>query len=564
MPFNCIPAKDFVNRKGEMLHLKRLPELRESHVTGNILLEGAHGSGKTELLKQVYRSIYWEDSPVIPFYYAFKSATLKAGVFAQDYFTQFIRQYISFSAKEPAIVTGRGLPLSRSVPPASAWLLDMMDEFEELRNAGDFYGQLLAALAAPVHAATRRGKPVLIMLDNFQMASRLYEETPGDFSALAGFFESPMSSPLCPHIITGAPESALESIFAENALRGTAERMVLRPLPDDAAHSFFKSFCAKLGIQEDPETSVRFVKFLSCNPLYIKSIARSLWRMHKKEATQRDLWECYSHEVSEGEIALYWSSLFSEAIRNPAIQRIAMRVFRHLVEADGEVAAIERLPMILGVSELEVRETLAALKTAGFLQGRTGYKIPKDPVLLDVMHSLYMQDIEGKYHPERLREMILEKYSAHNRPASCFEMTLLAAPEAELIAAKAFEQIARTMKLNTDIAERIQLALIEACINAMEHSGGIEKKIFLKFYTSPSRLEIAIDSAGHFFDPEAVEDPEVAVKLTSAHKRGWGLKLIQSIMDEVRIERIDDRTRVLLIKHIKHDEVLHDTKKLQG
>ena len=561
MPFNCIPAKDFANRRREVLYLKRLPELRESHVTGNILLEGAHGSGKTELLKQVYRSIYWEDSPVIPFYYAFKSATLKAGVFAQDYFTQFIRQYISFFAKEPAIVTGRGLPLARSVPPASAWLLDMMDEFEELRNAGDFYNQLLAALSAPVHAATRRGKPVLIMLDNFQMASRLYEETPGDFSGLAGFFESPMSSPLCPHIITGAPESALESIFAENSLQGTAERMVLRPLSDDVAHSFFKSFCAKLGIREEPETSVRFVKFLSCNPLYIKSIARSLWRMHKKEATQRDLWECYSHEVSEGEIALYWSSLFSEAIRNPANQRIAMRVFMHLVEAGGEVAAIERLPSILGVSEPEVKEALAALKTAGFLQGMTGYKVPKDPVLLDCMHSLYMQDIEGK-HPERLREAIIEKYSAQNRPDSCFEMTLDSAPEAELIAAKAFEQIARNMRLQPDVTEPVQLALIEACINAMEHSSGFEKKIFLKFYTSPNRLEIAIESAGRFFDPEAVEDPQVDVKLTSAHKRGWGLKLIQSIMDEVRIERIDDRTRVLLIKHIKHDEVLHDTKKL--
>lgn len=563
MPFNCIPVKDFVNRKNEVLSLKRLPELRESHTTGNILLEGSHGSGKTELLKQVYRSIYWEDSPVVPFYYAFRSATLKAGLFAQDYFSQFIRQYISFFSKDPAVVNGRGLPVSRAVPASSAWLLDLMEEFEEIRQSGDFYGQLLAAISAPVHVATRSGRPVLIMLDNFQMAARLYEETPGDFSGLASFFESPMRMHLCPHIITGSPESALESIFAENAFRGTAERMALRPLPDDVAYTLFKSLCTRLGVREDRETAIPFIRFLSCNPLYIKSIARSLWRMHKKEASQRDLWECYSHDISEGEISLYWSSQFSEAIRNPVIQRIAVRIFMHLAEAGGEVSAIGRLPRILGVAESEVKEALTALKSGGFLQGITGYKVPKDPVLVDFMQSLYMLDIEGK-HPERLREIITAKYASRKKNDSCFEVTLPSAPEAELIAAKAFEQIARTLKLQPDVTERIQLALIEACINAMEHSGGFEKKVFLKFFTSPERLEIAIESAGRFFDPEAVEDPDIEVKLSSANKRGWGLKLIQSIMDEVRIERIDDRTRVLLIKNIKHEEVLHDTRKLQG
>ncbi|HSW62679.1 MAG TPA: ATP-binding protein [Dissulfurispiraceae bacterium] len=561
MPFNCIPAKDFVNRRSEVLYLKRLAGLREKHVLGNILLEGANGSGKTELLKQVYRSIYWEDSNVVPFYYSFKTATLKASIFAQDYISQFIRQYLSFFSKDPSLVIGQGLSPARAIPPSAAWLLDLMDEFEELRKAGDFYGQLLAAVSAPAHAATLSGKPVLIMLDNFQMALRLYETTPGDFSGLAGFFESPMKMNLCPHIVTGTPTETLESVFAENAFRGTAERMLLSPLPDDVAYALFQSHCDKLGIKEDPEASIRFVRFLACNPLYIKCIARSIWRMGKKEASHRDLWESYSHEVSEGEISLYWSSILSEAIREPGIQRLAVRLFMHLAEATGEVAATGRLPRILGVAESEIKEALAALKSAGFLKGTTGYKVPKEPVLRDFMHSLYMQDIESK-PTEQLRTLIRAKYSDQVTPDTCFEVILPSIADAELIAAKAFEQIAQTLKLQPEVTERIQLALIEACINAMEHSGSFERKVFLKFCASGERLEIAVESSGRFFDPEAVEDPEIEGKLTSANKRGWGLKLIQSIMDEVRIERIEDRTRVLLIKNIKKEEVLHDTRKL--
>lgn len=53
-----------------------------------------------------------------------------------------------------------------------------------------------------------------------------------------------------------------------------------------------------------------------------------------------------------------------------------------------------------------------------------------------------------------------------------------------------------------------------------------------------------------------MEETTIEEKLHSGHKRGWGLKLIRTIMDDVRIERIDDRTRVILVKNIKPNEVL--------
>jgi anti-sigma regulatory factor (Ser/Thr protein kinase) len=34
-------------------------------------------------------------------------------------------------------------------------------------------------------------------------------------------------------------------------------------------------------------------------------------------------------------------------------------------------------------------------------------------------------------------------------------------------------------------------------------------------------------------------------------RRGWGLKLIRTLMDEVEFERVDDGTRLRMIKYLR-------------
>lgn len=563
MPFNCIPAKDFLYRRDELLTLKGLPDLRERHLAGNILLEGECGIGKTELLKQLYRMLYWDDTQTIPFYYAFSSAALRADVFARDYLHRFIGQYLSFMTKNPSLMASGGLPATKAIPQSSVWLLDLLEEFEGLRSTRDVYGQLITALSAPVHAAEKNVRPVLVLLDNFELVCSLYESTPGDLSGLAGFFETPIKAPLCPHIVSGSPPEMLESIFASGALRGTVERMVLSPLPEESACMLFKSFCDEFGIREERETSLAFMRFLGCNPLYIRGLARSLSRMNKKHASERDLRECYSHEITDGQIALYLQSLLSESAPDPATIRLALRVYMHCMESQREIAAHERLSKILGTSQTDIHKAFAVLKKGGFIHGMAGCRLTKDSVRQDFMKAIYLREIEAK-RPERVREIIINQYDKQGDQADWYEITLPCTPEAELIAAKALEQIGSNLMLRPDVMERLQLALIEACINAIEHSGSFEKKVFVRFGVTRQRLDIAVESAGRFFDPTVVEPPDIKVKLSSRNKRGWGLKLIQSIMDEVHIERIDDRTRVLLVKKIRQEEVLLDTNAIQS
>jgi anti-sigma regulatory factor (Ser/Thr protein kinase) len=120
----------------------------------------------------------------------------------------------------------------------------------------------------------------------------------------------------------------------------------------------------------------------------------------------------------------------------------------------------------------------------------------------------------------------------------------------ELVAASAIEQIAAQLHFPETARGQIKMAIIEACINAREY-GDAKGAISLTVRPADTHLEIIIDNPGQAFDAEAVPEPVLEEKIGSKElrdKRGWGLKLMRNLMDEVIFEPIEDGTRVRLIK----------------
>jgi anti-sigma regulatory factor (Ser/Thr protein kinase) len=548
VPFNTIPAEDFLNRVNELDYLRGLSILKGNALGGNVFLEGARGIGKTELLKQLYRLLFWEDH-VVPFYYSFKTANLKGTYFAKDYFTKFVRQYISFARKEPSLADSAAVPLQRLMPVISSlglyWLIDCIEDFQEHVNKNDVYWQIVAAISAPVAAAQKSGKPVIVMLDDFDAAEHLYESSLGDAHGLISLFGESLKNNLCPHVMTGSA-GALEAIFTDHSLIGMTEQMRLGPLPEDLATALFKAHLANLKITSAPDEPLKFLGILRGNPLYIRNLAKAAWKMQKRELHENDLIECYGFEVSEGETAFYWSSVFSRYVPNPATRKAMLKLLMHSVE-NGGIEDGDRLSMVSGLSGAETGALLETMASAGFIRDR-------DPVFQDFIHCLYMKEVEGR-QADDAREKIESKYSSE-REESCFELVIPMSSNAELVVAKAVEQIGRNMNLDSEFLNRLQLALIEVCINAMEHSGSYEKKVFLKFITRPDNLRIIIENSGRPFSLDSRADVPVEEKLRLGVKRGWGFKLVNAIMDSVKIERVNDRTRVILTKEIKGKEAL--------
>ncbi len=112
------------------------------------------------------------------------------------------------------------------------------------------------------------------------------------------------------------------------------------------------------------------------------------------------------------------------------------------------------------------------------------------------------------------------------------------------------EEIGTEMGFDDAAIGQIKAALVEACINAFEHSRLKSAKVYLKFAASADRLTINVQNGGVDFDSlsEAASAPAEAGKLP--RKRGWGFELMKGLMDDVRVERVRGGAKVVLVKYL--------------
>jgi serine/threonine-protein kinase RsbW len=126
------------------------------------------------------------------------------------------------------------------------------------------------------------------------------------------------------------------------------------------------------------------------------------------------------------------------------------------------------------------------------------------------------------------------------------------APDMEVAASKTATAIAEFMRMSPDRIDEVRMAVIEACINAFEHSRASDRQVTMTFEVvgdeEPEELRITVRDAGVGFDPEALEEPTIAKKLGGPRKRGWGLKIIQGLMDDVAIHSGSGGTTIVMSK----------------
>ena len=102
---------------------------------------------------------------------------------------------------------------------------------------------------------------------------------------------------------------------------------------------------------------------------------------------------------------------------------------------------------------------------------------------------------------------------------------------------------ATVVGLEEDRLEDLRLAVSEACTTAVEAhregSGGAH--VVLVCVESPTSLEVTITDEGDGFDPDA------------QRAEGYGLQLIQALVDEVSFDRAAEGTQVRLRVDLRAD-----------
>ena len=132
-----------------------------------------------------------------------------------------------------------------------------------------------------------------------------------------------------------------------------------------------------------------------------------------------------------------------------------------------------------------------------------------------------------------------------------YEMVIPMGADTELIAAHTVEQIARRVNFGPEAINQIKTALVEACINAAEHSLSPDRKIYQRFRVDNDKLVVTVASRGVVPANVAGQNGEGVSQLEGQSRRGWGLKLIRTLMDEVEFERVDDGTQLRMTKYLR-------------
>jgi serine/threonine-protein kinase RsbW len=137
------------------------------------------------------------------------------------------------------------------------------------------------------------------------------------------------------------------------------------------------------------------------------------------------------------------------------------------------------------------------------------------------------------------------------------ELTLPMVPDIEIAAARAAGNLARELGMSSEKIDEMTHAIIEACINAREHSGCADNRIFIRFVGTSSgdgsRIDVWVTDHGRGFDKHEVRSHRPAPG--EVHKRGRGLQLIEAHMDEVEISTTEGGgTTIHMAKVEKKDD----------
>jgi serine/threonine-protein kinase RsbW len=130
------------------------------------------------------------------------------------------------------------------------------------------------------------------------------------------------------------------------------------------------------------------------------------------------------------------------------------------------------------------------------------------------------------------------------------EIKLPKVPDIELVAIQGLEKMGGYFGISEDKIGEARVLVTEAIINGLEHSGDDNPNVSIEFKMTKEKLIILVTDSGKGFDPNSVPTPEIKNKLGRVNKRGWGLKLMKSMSDDLMIESKPTGTKISIIKHL--------------
>jgi anti-sigma regulatory factor (Ser/Thr protein kinase) len=136
------------------------------------------------------------------------------------------------------------------------------------------------------------------------------------------------------------------------------------------------------------------------------------------------------------------------------------------------------------------------------------------------------------------------------------DFDLPSAPGNERQAMELVERAVAGIGLQATRLERLKTAVAEATMNAMEHGNEYrpDQPVSIRVLRSADRLRVQVTDRGDAGELADAEEPDLEAKLEGRQKpRGWGLFLIEKMVDEARVTSEGGGRTVELVLRLEGD-----------
>jgi len=101
-------------------------------------------------------------------------------------------------------------------------------------------------------------------------------------------------------------------------------------------------------------------------------------------------------------------------------------------------------------------------------------------------------------------------------------------------------------KIDMEFIDLIELAVSEACTNAIQHATGIESKIVIvAFQIYKNKLVINVNDCGTGFDIDLIKSPNPS----ELQESGWGIQILKNIIDKLEYIKGADCNFLVMTKY---------------
>lgn len=450
----------------------------EGNFAQNQAILSRRKKGKTSFMQRLF-NILWSASlekktgelDVIPFYFSIRDSEQTLGMFATEFFSEFLKAYLSYTTKDQ-------LFLFQNISFDEIGQLIQDEELKALYTTmsgyikeDNWHFMWKTASEAPATIGRLKGVKIVQIIDEFQYINEyIYDKNGKKIDHMSGTYMHVSEMREAPLIISGSEVHWLLNIV--RSLTGRFQTYTLENLPENEAKEAITRYASFTETKINRQSTEKIWELTRGDPLYIKALFISRYNKKKDYTHDENIIDVYEKEISGGEIYTTWMIYMLNTF--DVVNKInSKRIMLYLFNEGKEKTRAEIIrDLNLPYTDEEVEKKLNALIAGALIsQGETAYdyKITQDKTYELVFRRVYQKEIDH-FIPDIQKE-IRKMMGKDNYIKGKFQEFLIK------------EKLKKTFKLST---------LTENGEDITIHPEKIEERIFKKTGLKNYEIDILI------------------------------------------------------------------------